>query len=141
VQANAVDALAVGFGTVLTGGIGAKAMQLSMDLKTMAGKVLGNAAGWFAAGSFFETALQYGLTQVYQITQGASGQEDINWSSVLTAGGVGGVLGGADTKLAYSENFNQGVDFAYRNPKNKKGAGHGLTVRNTDVFPERTPGR
>jgi hypothetical protein len=30
VQANAANALAVSFGTVLTGGIGAKAMQLEL---------------------------------------------------------------------------------------------------------------
>lgn len=104
VQANTADALAVGFGTLLTDGIGTKAMQLSMELKTLWGKVAGS-----AAGSFFETALEYGLTQVHPITRGVSGQEDINWANVLTAGGFGAVLGGG-TMLPYRQMFNQGTE-------------------------------
>lgn len=48
--------------------------------------------------------------QRHRITQGASGQENINWPQVLTSGGLGGVLGGAGTGLAHSALFNQGVE-------------------------------
>jgi Bacterial Ig domain/Hint domain len=110
VHANLVDALGVGAGTVLSGGLAGKGIQLSMGLKSVAARVFGSAASGFAAGAVMEAVMQSALTEVYKITESASGQKDINWSSVLVSGAVGSFLGGALSGLPHIALFNKPIE-------------------------------
>lgn|GEM_PF-1546903 len=62
-------------------------------------KIIAGMAGGAAAGITFEGILQAGLTEIYQLTNGKTGTQEMSLNQILFSGGLGALVGGAGAAL------------------------------------------
>ncbi|MBL8484888.1 MAG: hypothetical protein JNJ60_22015 [Rhodocyclaceae bacterium] len=96
-QANFTDAMATAYATEVGFSSGHMVSNFASRATTIWGKVLANAAGGAVAGMTVETMIEAGLADIYSLTNGKDGEENIDLVKVLTTGAVGTVAGAALT--------------------------------------------